>query len=297
MMQQFDPLTFQILWSRSINIADEMAAALVKTAFSHVVRDNHDFACGIYDETGDMLAQATLCTPGQIGAMPRFLKEVLQQYPPSELEPGDVLVTNDPWLGSGHTPDIFVATPAFKSGHLVGFAANSAHHIDIGGRMSSPEAREVYEEGLIVPITKLHRAGKPNDDLFRLVRRNVRMPDKVIGDLRAQIAANHFGIERMLALLTEAKLDRLSDLSDAIIKHTERSMRAAIATIPSGTYRHEVTLEETGKDGRPLKVCVSLAVSNEEIVADLSGTSDQVDLPINSVLNITQAYVLFSIKS
>ncbi|MBI3993448.1 MAG: hydantoinase B/oxoprolinase family protein [Candidatus Lambdaproteobacteria bacterium] len=295
--RHFDPITFQVLWSRTVTIADEIAATLVKTAFSHVVRDNHDYACAIYDAEGRMLAQANQCTPGQLGCMPRFVKDVLQAYPAETLRPGDVLITNDPWLGSGHTPDIYIATPVFKGRKLVGFAANSAHHIDIGGRMSSPESREVYEEGLILPLCKLYNAGQPNDDIFRIVRRNVRMEDKVIGDLRAQLAANHMGAARMLALLEEAGLGSFESLAADIIAHSEAAMRQAIAEVPRGVYTHEMDHEDTDREGRPLKVKVRVEVRGDEIHVDYTGSSPQVSIPINSVYNITYAYTVFPIKS
>jgi N-methylhydantoinase B len=293
---RFDPITFQVLWARLVSIADEIAATLVKTAFSHVVRDNHDYSCGLYDAEGRMFAQSTQCTPGQIGAMPRLMRDVLAAFPAETLAPGDVLITNDPWLGSGHTPDVYVCTPIFHGDRLVGFAVNSAHHIDIGGRLSAPDAREVFEEGLIIPLTRLYSRGVPNDDLFRLIARNCRLADKVIGDLRAQLAANYVGARRFLELLDERGLDDLSDLAGQIIDHTEASMRAAIARAPDGVYTHEVTLERPDPDGRPIRLVARVDIQGDEIHVDFTGTSPQVDLPINSVWNITYAYTVFPIK-
>ncbi|MDP6389726.1 MAG: hydantoinase B/oxoprolinase family protein [Alphaproteobacteria bacterium] len=295
-LRNFDPLTFQILWSRAITIADEMSATLVRTAFSSVVRDNHDYAVAIYDAGGRMLAQSNQCTPGQLGAMPLFVADCLKQYPAETLEPGDVLITNDPWVGSGHTPDIYLATPLFRDGKLAGFAANSAHHIDIGGRMASPEAREVFEEGVIIPISKLYKRGEANDELHRLIERNVRLPDKVIGDIRAQLAANHLGVRRLEALLDEGKVDSLAELAAAVVAHTEASMREAIAAVPDGVYEHTIEMEDRDRDGNPLIIQARLDVEGDEISVDYAGTSPQVDMPINSVFNITYAYTLFPIK-
>jgi N-methylhydantoinase B len=293
---RFDPITFQVLWSRLNTIADEVATTLVKTAFSHVVRDNHDYACALYDAEGRMLAQAAQCTPGQLGAMPLVVRDFLKAYPAETLAPGDVLITNDPWLGCGHTPDIYIATPIFRDERLVGFSVNSAHHIDVGGRMSAPEAREVYEEGIILPICKLFSRGVPNDDLFRILRRNVRLADKVLGDIRAQLAANHAGARGIVELLEERRLDTLSDLAEQIIAHTEASMRAAIAEVPDGTYAHEVELEEAGRAGQPIRIQVRVEVKGDEVAVDFTGTSAQVDRPINSVYNITYAYTVFPLK-
>ncbi|MBI4271031.1 MAG: hydantoinase B/oxoprolinase family protein [Candidatus Rokubacteria bacterium] len=292
----FDPITFQVLWSRVVSVADEVAATLVKTAFSHVVRDNHDYSCGLYDAEGRMLAQSTQCTPGQIGAMPRVMKDFLARYPAETLTPGDVLITNDPWFGSGHTPDVFVAAPIFRRDRLVGFAVNSAHHIDFGGRLSAPDARDVYEEGLIIPITKLATAGTPNRDLLELIARNVRMPDKVIGDLRAQMAADWVGARRLVELMDERGLESLGDLSVQIMDHTEASMRAAIAEAPDGTYENAVTLERPDPDGRPIRIVARVEIAGDRVHVDFTGTTEQVDLPINAVTNITYAYTVFPIK-
>jgi N-methylhydantoinase B len=292
----FDPITFQVLWSRLISIADEVSATLVKTAFSHVVRDNHDYSIGLYDAEGRMLAQSTQCTPGQIGAMPKVMKDFLKRYPADTLVPGDILITNDPWFGSGHTPDVFVAAPAFRGARLVGFAVNSAHHIDFGGRLSAPDARDVYEEGLIIPIMKLYAAGQPNADLFDMIARNVRMPDKVIGDLRAQIAANWVGARRLVELMDERGLDDLTGLTGQILDHTEAAMRAAIGDAPDGVYRHEVTLERPDPDGKAIRIVCKVEIAGDSVHVDFTGTTAQVALPINAVTNITYAYTVFPIK-
>jgi len=292
----FDPITFQVLWSRLISIADEVSATLVKTAFSHVVRDNHDYSIGLYDAAGRMPAQSTQCTPGQIGAMPKVMKDFLKRYPADTLVPGDILITNDPWFGSGHTPDVFVAAPAFRGTRLVGFAVNSAHHIDFGGRLSAPDARDVYEEGLIIPIMKLYAAGQPNADLFDMIARNVRMPDKVIGDLRAQIAANWVGTRRLVELMDERGLEDLTGLTGQILDHTEAAMRAAIAEAPDGVYRHEVTLERPDPDGKPIRIVARVEIAGDSVHVDFTGTTEQVALPINAVTNITYAYTVFPIK-
>lgn len=292
----FDPITFQVLWARLVSIADEIATTLVKTAFSHVVRDNHDYSCALYDADGLMLAQSTQCTPGQIGAMPRLMRDVLAACPAATLAPGDVLITNDPWLGSGHTPDVYLVTPVFRETRLVGFAVNSAHHIDIGGRLSAPDAREVFEEGLIIPITRLYVRGEPNDDLFRLIARNVRLADKVIGDLRAQLAANYVGARRLVELMDERGLDSLGDLARQIIDHSEASMRAAIAEAPDGVYTDEVTLEQRDPSGRPIRLVARVEIRGDIVHVDFTGTSPQVELPINSVYNFTYAYTVFPIK-
>lgn len=294
--RKFGSIDFQILWTRIISIADEMAITLVRTAFSHVVRENQDYGCGIYDADGRMMAQSTHCTPGHIGAMPIVVRDMLEKYPADSLVPGDVIITNDPWLGAGHTPDIFITTPVFDDGRLLGFASNCAHHIDIGGRMGAPDARQVYEEGIIIPISKLYQAGQANDGLFELIQRNVRMPEKVIGDLRAQLAANEVAAQRLVALVRERRLKDFSDLTTKINAFTEDAMRTAIARIPDGKYGATVAIPDIGEDGDELSIKVELTVSGGDIEVDFAGTSPQVDLPVNCVYNITYAYTIFPLK-
>jgi N-methylhydantoinase B len=287
---------FQILWSRIVNIADEMAITLVRTAFSHVVRENQDYGCGLYDASGRMLAQSTQCTPGHIGAMPIVVQKMLERFPVGNLRQGDVLITNDPWLGAGHTPDFFLTTPIFRDETLLGFAVNCAHHIDVGGRMGAPDARQVYEEGLIVPIMKFHSGGEANQDLLNLIERNVRMPEKVIGDLRAQVAANAVAARRLVALADEWNLESLDELASDIINFTEKAMRAAIAEVPSGVYEAVTPIRDVTEDGSEITIKVKVTVEGSDVSVDFTGTSPQVSLPVNSVYNMTYAYTLFPLK-
>lgn len=288
-----ETLRFQVLWSRLISVADEIATTLVKTAFSLIVRDNHDYACGLYDSRGWMLAQSTQCTPGQAGSTPTVMRDMLRVYPPETLQDGDVLICNDPWIGAGHSPDVFVATPVFHQGALIGFTCTCAHHVDMGGRLGGTDAREVYEEGVIIPVSKLIQRGAPNDELFRLITRNVRTPDKVLGDLRAQIAANHVGAEGLRRMVDEFALDGLDGLTDAVCARSETALRAAIATLPDGNVTHAVTHEITGDDGAPIRLCLALTLQGGEARLDFAGTSPQVAKPVNAVLNITRAYCVF----
>ena len=288
-----DPVTFQVVWSRLVSVADEIAGTLVKTAFSLVVRDNHDYACGLYDSKGRMLAQSTQCTPGQAGSTPRVMLDMLEHYPPESLDEGDVLISNDPWIGAGHSPDVFVAQPIFHRDRLVGFACTCAHHIDMGGRLAATDARDVYEEGIIIPVSKLVRKGEPNDELFRLLRRNVRAADKVIGDLRAQIAANHAGVSGVRRLLDAFGLDTLDDLADEVTGRSEAALRKAISSLPDGVVTNEVEHEEREGSGEPIRLRLRLAIEGDTVRLDFTGTSPQVERPINAVLNITRAYAVF----
>jgi N-methylhydantoinase B/oxoprolinase/acetone carboxylase alpha subunit len=293
MTDTLNDLRFQVLWSRLVSVADEIATTLVKTAFSLIVRDNHDYACALYDSRGQMLAQSTQCTPGQAGSTPSVMRDMLSVYPVETLVDGDVLICNDPWIGAGHSPDVFIATPIFHRGTLVGFACTCAHHVDMGGRLGATDARDVYEEGIIIPVSKLIRAGVSNDEMFRLITRNVRTPEKVMGDLRAQISANHVGAAGIRRMMDEFDLTSLTELSDAVSTRSEQALRTAIATLPYGTVTHEVLHEITDVSGARLKLALRLELSEQGARLDFTGTSPQVAKPINAVLNITRAYCVF----
>jgi len=285
----------EVLWNRLRAIASEMGVTLVRTSFSTGIRLNRDYSCAIFDAEGNMIAQSSNA-PGQLGSMPNVLKEIRRWLPYESLDPGDIFITNDPWIGCGHTPDIYIGSPVFYSGKLVGFAVNSAHHIDVGGRLTSHQSRDVHEEGLIIPVTKLFAKGVPNEDLFNLIRYNVRFPDKVIGDLRAQVVANKVGAARLSALLDDYQLHDLTELSREIIRRTERSVRASIEKIPDGVYSYKYLHDEMDEDGKPLEIRASIQVSNDDILVDFVGTSPEVKRPINSVLNYTRAYTFVGIK-
>ncbi|WP_428928835.1 hydantoinase B/oxoprolinase family protein [Marinibacterium sp. SX1] len=288
-----DAIRHQVLWSRLTSIADEIATTLVRTAFSLVVRDNHDYACALYDARGEMLAQSTQCTPGQAGSTPSVLRDLLATYPADSLREGDVLISNDPWIGAGHAPDVFIATPVFRRGVLAGFTCTCAHHADMGGRLGATDAREVYEEGLIIPVSKLYDAGVENEALVRLIRRNVRMADKVMGDIRAQMAANRVGAAGLVRMMDEFGLDSLVPVADKVTAHSEAAFRAAIARLPRGETRNEALHELTDDAGNRIRISLALTVEADRVILDFAGTTPQVLKPINAVLNITRAYCVF----
>lgn len=288
-----DGIRLQVIWSRLISVADEIATTLERTAFSLIVRDNQDYACALYDARGVMLAQSSQCTPGQAGSTPTVIREMLATYPAETLEDGDILICNDPWVGAGHAPDVFIATPIFRHRRLVGFACTCAHHADMGGRLGATDARDVYEEGVIIPVAKLWRAGTRNDELYRLLARNVRMSEKVLGDISAQTAANRVGAKGILELMNDFGLDSLQTLADRITDRTEDMFRKALGRLPKGVAQAEVFHELRDPTGERLRIRVELTVGDGEVHLDFTGTSEQVALPVNAVLNITRAYCLF----
>ena len=292
--EAIDPVTLEVIWNRFHSVANEQQDALIRTAFSTIVRESQDLACGMFDTKGRMIAQSISGTPGHINAMATSMKHFLAAYPPDKLAPGDVLITNDPWQTAGQINDITITTPAFKNGKLVALFANTCHSADIGGRILSAEAREVFEEGLRIPIMKLFDRGEPNRILMQIVRANVRQPDEVIGDFYAQTACNDAGGRALLEMMEEFALDSIDPIAEEIIRRSEAAVRAEIAKLPSGEWTNE-----TWSDGfaEPIVVRCKVKVAGDEIFIDFAGSSPQSTRGINVVLNYTHAYASFAIKA
>jgi N-methylhydantoinase B len=288
-----DPVTLEILWSRLVTVTNEQAAALQRTSFTPIVHDSGDLSASVFDARGRMLAQAVTGTPGHINSLATAMHHFLAAFPPETLKPGDVLVTNDPWMTSGQLNDISVVTPVFRDSALVGFFGNTCHAMDIGGRGLSADANEVYEEGLAIPITKLYDAGEPNEELLRLLAANVRAPYEVLGDVHAQVAGNQVGVDRLLEYLDDFGLEDLEDLGAEIVGRSERAMRRAISKLPDGDYLK--TIHTDGLD-EPIRIRCRVSVRGDRIVVDYEGSSPQVERGMNVVLNYTAAYTSYAIK-
>ncbi|MCC7104873.1 MAG: hydantoinase B/oxoprolinase family protein [Chloroflexi bacterium] len=294
-----DPLTIDAVWERVRSIATEMGATLMRTSFSTSARLNGDYTCAVFDDRGRMLAQVVQAGAAHLGGMLTIVPAFFERYPRETLQPGDAFVTNDPWLGAGHTPDIYVLTPVFRHARLIGLAGSCIHHVDVGGRRSAADSCEVYEEGLIIPPLRLYRAGVPNEDVLSFIRANVRLPEIVVGDLRAQIASNHVGATRLVELLEDYQLDDLVAVGDDIIKRTAHALREAIRGLDPGTYRNEACIDRFGDasvDSAPIRIAISVEVTESKLIVDLTGSSPRADGPINVVLNATRAYLLHGIK-
>jgi len=292
---KFDPITLEILWRRLVSIVDEADASVARTAFSSLLRDAHDYTCMFTDSRGQELVQGTFCTPGQAGAMALGVKKVINSIPLENYRQGDVFIVNDPWLLAGHLNDVCVLSPIFFKERPVAFTACVFHHSDIGGRVSS-DNREVFEEGIYIPVAKLYDAGKLNEDLLNMIRWNVRTPKEVTGDIRSQVAANHVCAQKIIEMMEDEGLDTLDNLADEIISRTETSMRSAIEKIADGTYAHEGIIEGAGKK-QDIKIKLTVKVNGSDIHVDFDGTSGQVDWGVNVVYNFTYAYVFMAIKS
>jgi len=292
---KFDPITLEILWRRLVSIVDEADASVARTAFSSLLRDAHDYTCMFTDSRGQELVQGTFCTPGQAGAMALGVKKIINSIPFEDYRSGDVFIVNDPWLLAGHLNDVCVLSPIFFQNRLVAFTACVFHHSDIGGRVAS-DNREVFEEGLFIPVIKLYDAGVLNEEVLKLIRSNVRTPEEVNGDIRSQVAANHVCAQKIIEMLEDERLESLDDLADEIIERTEASMRRAISRIPDGRYSYAGIIEGAGKR-KDIDIKLAVEVKDSDITIDFAGTSAQVDWGGNVVYNFTYAYVFMGIKS
>jgi N-methylhydantoinase B len=289
----FDPVTLEVCWNRLIGVVNEQATALQRTSFTSIVREAGDLSAGVFDRRGLMVAQAVTGTPGHINSMALAMKHFLAAYPLQTLAPGDVLITNDPWKTSGHLNDVTICNPVFRGDDLVAFFASTCHTADIGGHPLSAQARDVFEEGLQIPIIKLYEAGRPNESLIRVIRENVRLPEMVMGDFHAQIAGGAVGGERLLEFMSEFGLTRLEPLADEIIVRTERAMREAIRALRPGVYEHAIVSD--GFD-EPITIRVRCEVRGDELLIDYAGSSPASPRGINVVMNYTEAYTTYGVK-
>ena len=283
----------QIMWSRLLSVVEEQARTLVRTAFSTPVREAGDLSAGVFDLSGRMLAQAVTGTPGHVNAMAESVGFFLRDHPVPTLVDGDVLITNDPWEGTGHLNDFTVVTPAFVSGRPVALFAATSHIADVGGRGFGADANQVFEEGVRIPIGYLMRAGRVDETLIRLLRANVRDPDVAQGDLYSLAACNRTGCERLAAMMAEFGLDSLDPLAELIVATSRNAMLAPIRALRPGTYRSHMRIDGYDRD-RDL-VC-ALTVSGDGIRMDFDGTSPMSPRGINVPLTYTRAYASFGVR-
>ena len=291
---RFDPVTLEILWSRLISIADESAAALLRTAFSTVVRESNDFTTVLLDAECNCLAENTGGIPSFVGMVPSTVRAMLERIPVERWRPGDCVVTNDPWLGSGHLPDVTMASPIFHRGRLVGFSGSIAHLPDIGGSGWACDTKEVYEEGLRLMPVKFIEDGEEHDVIGDIIRANVRTPDQVIGDLYAQVTAQRICCKGLQQFLDDTGLADLTELSAELRGRAESAMRKAIAAVPDGSW--SASMDADGIDAFETHIECRMTVNGSDLEIDFGGTSGQVACGINSVMKYTHAYATYPVK-
>ena len=286
-------IDYQIMWNRLIAVVEEQATTLIRTAFSTSVREAGDLSAGLFDARGRMIAQAVTGTPGHVNAMAESVPHFMREIGPDDIFEDDVYITNDPWMGTGHLHDITVVSPSFRAGQLIGFFACTAHVVDIGGRGFGPDASEVYEEGLLIPIMKFATRGEVSKDLIRMVRANVREPVQVVGDMYSLAACNAAGDRRLHTMMTEFAIVDLVGLSDFIIDTSRGATHAAIAGVPDGSYANQMTVD--GYDA-PVLMAITLDVAGDRIKADFAGTSGMSTFGVNVPEVYTRAYACYGLK-
>ncbi len=291
-----DGIELEILWSNLIGIVSEQAKALQRIAFSPIVREAGDLASGLFDARGRMVAQANTGTPGHINSLAVAGETLARQFE-GKLAPGDIVITNDPWMSAGHFFDITVLCPVFWDERLIGYIGSTIHHTDIGGYGIGAGARDIHEEGLWIPPLKLYEAGEPNAVLHDIIRSNVRTPEHVFGDLAAQVSSGRSGGERLIALCKRQGLSDIEALSDEIIRRSEDATRKAIRALPAGTWRGESRFDVPGGDVISLMAAVTIDNDAGEVTIDFAGSSGASPMGINVVMNYTHAYATFAVRS
>jgi len=294
---RFDPIELEVLWQSLIATVNEQAKALQRAAFSPIVREAGDLANAVFDRRGRMVAQAVTGTPGHINSLARAATAILDEYPTDSLNPGDVLITNDPYKTAGQLLDVTVLYPVFKNGRVIAFFGSTIHHTDVGGYGIGAGARDVFEEGIWIPICRLMIGGERNADVWKFIMSNVRQPDHMAGDLHAQMASGEVGAQRLLSLCDRHGLADIEDLADEIIIRSEEATRASIRELPAGTYKASAVLDLA--DGSTIDIVCAITVDPVlgEILVDYAGSSGASPYGINVVKNYTHAYTTFTVRS
>ncbi|MBP0466469.1 hydantoinase B/oxoprolinase family protein [Roseomonas sp. PWR1] len=294
MSRPINEIEVQILWNRLLSVVEEQAQTLVRTAFSTAAREAGDISAGVFDMKGRMLAQAVTGTPGHINSMARSVVHFLDAFPAGTLKDGDILITNDPWKGTGHLFDLTVVTPIFLDGQAVALFACTTHVVDIGGLGVSAEGRQIYHEGLYIPLMYLARQGAMNEDLLGMVRANVREPVQVVGDIYALVACNETGGHRLREMMREFALADLDTLGEEIIARSRRAMADVIAKLPQGTWSARMTID--GFEA-PVTLAATLTIAGDRVHVDYAGTSGLSRYAINCPICYTEAYTSFGVKA
>jgi len=299
MSQAIDPISFELFKNAIFSIADEMALTICRTTYSSVLRDNMDFSTAFADRNGKLVAQG-LTLPGHLGSIPTALDVVVGRFGDRMVE-GDIFIMNDPFDGGMHLPDIFIFKPLFWEGKRVAFAATICHHTDVGGRVAGSNASdstEIYQEGLRIAPMYMYKAGEKNETLFQFIEKNVRVPVKVFGDLRAQLAACHIAEKQFMELLKKYGPDTVELYMQEVINYAERLTRAAISDLPDGTVSFEDWIDDDGIDyGKPIRLFVTMTKKGDRMSVDWTGTSPQVKGAINNTLSFTKAASYCAIRS
>lgn len=292
-----DIVTIEVIKGALTYAAEEMGIALRNSGYSPNIKERMDFSCTIFDQKKRLVSQAEHI-PVHLGSMPWAIQEGLKHFK-GDLEEGDMILFNDPYVGGTHLPDITLISPIFFKNEIIGYVANKAHHSDVGGKAPGSmagDATDLYQEGIIIPPVKFVAKGKINEDLARLIISNVRTPDIRIGDLRAQMAANIIGGRRILDIVKKYGVDMFHESVEEIMNYSEKMVQIEIDNMPDGCYEAEDYLENTGVSDDPVKIKVAITIQGKSLKIDYTGTDSQVDGPINAVWGVTLSGVYYTLK-
>ena len=283
----------QVMWNRLLSVVEEQGQTLVRTAFSPIVRECGDISAGVFDLEGRMMAQAVTGTPGHVNSMAESVKHFINYFPLNTMNEGDIFITNDPWMGTGHLNDFVLTTPCFKDNKIVGLFSCTSHLTDIGGLGVGPDATDIHMEGLYIPMLKLADRGVMNETLLKLVSQNTRQPVETEGDVYSLAACNDIGCKRLVEMMNEFEIDDLKILSDFIYDKSLSAVENEIKKIPNGVYKNSMMIDGFEKD---IKLEAKLTVSDKSISVDYTGTSDKSKFGINVPLSYTKAYTCFGLS-
>ena len=283
----------QVMWNRLLSVVEEQGQTLVRTAFSPIVRECGDISAGVFDLEGRMMAQAVTGTPGHVNSMAESVKHFIDHFPLNSMNEGDIFITNDPWMGTGHLNDFVITTPCFKDNKIVGLFSCTSHLTDIGGLGVGPDATDIHMEGLYIPMLKLADKGVMDQTLLKLISQNTRQPVETEGDVYSLAACNDIGCKRLVEMMEEFEISNLKDLSDFIYNKSLQAVEKEIKKIPNGVYHNFMMIDGFEKD---IRLEAKLIVNDKSISVDFTGTSDKSKFGINVPLSYTKAYTCFGLS-
>jgi N-methylhydantoinase B len=296
-MAGVDPITFEVIRNALVAATDEMVLALKRSAYSTNIKTRSDFSCAFFDAQLRSVAQG-FAQPVHLGSMVEQVPKAVLAYGPENLGPGDVIVTNDPHPSGVHLNDVSLISPVHHDGELLGYVANLAHHVDVGGGApaSIGAFREVFQEGVIIPPVKLVRGGKIVDDVFRLVLAQIRSKHETAGDFRAQIAANATGVRRVQALVARHGIETIRATMEELLEYTERRARAELAILPQGVYEAEGFVDNDGYTDEPVHLKARIEIGPDGVTFDTTGSDNQRRAPVNSTYAMTFSACAYALK-
>ncbi|REJ70761.1 MAG: hydantoinase B/oxoprolinase family protein, partial [Proteobacteria bacterium] len=283
----------QVMWNRLLAVVEEQGQALIRAAFSPIVRECGDISAGIFDYEGRMLAQAVTGTPGHINTMAEAVKTLRARFPIQDMKPGDIYMTNDPWIASGHLNDFLLLMPVFYGERVIGFTSCTSHLVDLGGQGMGPEGSDIYDEGLLIPPCKLMDQGEINSLLLEIVKANSREPIANEGDIYALVACCEAGADRLIQMMDEFQISDLNALSEYIIETSKQGTLSAIKSLPKGTWTSILRVD--GYDAE-IELHAALTISDDGILLDFDGTAECTNKGINVPLNYATAYSVFALR-